>query len=61
MTTPATPTPAAEQLTELVGDFLYDWQDTGENPSLAARRLLLVVFRSKLIDEAMAQLHGGGI
>lgn len=40
-----------ERLAEVVADFLYDWEDTGENPSSAARRLLALIFPVKGGDQ----------
>jgi hypothetical protein len=43
---------------EGVGDFLYDWQDTGEAPTKAAARLLDLVCAVEFLDQAMGELHG---
>jgi hypothetical protein len=49
--------PADGEFVDLVADFLYDWQDTGKDPSRAARRLLERL-RRKLCHEADGQSLG---
>ena len=44
-----------EKLVELVADFLYDWEDTGESPSKVARRLLAIIGRVEAVQEPLRE------
>jgi hypothetical protein len=50
---------ASQRLTDLVADFIYEWEDTGENPSSAAARLLLRMVRVECLDQALQEIRGG--
>ena len=47
---------AIEALTAQVDRFLYDWQDTAELSTMASLRLVLLLFRSELIQDAHHEL-----
>jgi len=51
-----TPEKELERLIELTADFLYRWEDTGENPSRAARRLLAEIFGGECCYQALREV-----
>jgi hypothetical protein len=51
--------PALDQLSDQVDRFLYDWQETGESSTFAARRLLERLFRSERLHEAEREFLDG--
>lgn len=54
-----------QKLEEIIADLMYDWQDTGESPTNAARRLLTVIEEAgwvcvprKIPEEVAEELKG---